>query len=65
MLEHEDVGVLGDLADGEDFWFSKQMTNEVEGMDVEVEQGITLRIGSSETVQVVVDKILFAEALLQ
>ena len=60
MLEHEDERVLGDLADGKDFWLSIQMTNEVEGMDVEVEQGVTLGVGSCEVMQVVVDKALFA-----
>jgi hypothetical protein len=60
MLEHEDVRVLGNLTTGKDFGLAKQMENEVEGMDVEVEQGITLRIGTCEIVQVVVETPLFA-----
>ena len=64
MLKHEDVGVLCDLAASEDFWLSEQKTNEVEGMDVEVEQCVTFGIGSCEIVQVVVDKMLLGEPLL-
>ena len=41
------------------------MANEVEGMDVKVAQSITLRIGTCEIVQVVVDKMLFAESFPQ
>lgn len=60
MLEHKDVGVLGDLTANKDFGFTKEMGHKVERMDVEVEQGITLRIGTCEIVQIIADKTLFA-----
>lgn len=65
MTEHNDVGCRGDLLTGEDFWFTKKMGNKVEGMNVEVGQGITLRIVASEIVEIVTDKMLFAQMLLK
>ena len=65
MAEHKDVGRRGDSSAGYDFRFAKEMSNEVEGMDVKVEQGITLQIVASEIVEVVTDKRLLSQSLLK
>ena len=65
MTEHNDVGCRGDLLTGEDFWFAKKMGNKVEGMDVKVKRCVTLRIVASEIVEIVTDKMLFAQMLLK
>lgn len=48
MLEHKYVRVHGDLLAGNDFGLTEQIACEVEGMDVEIEQGIAFWIGSCE-----------------
>ena len=65
MPEHEEVRVPGHLMAGEDFRLAEKMTDEVEGMDVEVEQCIAFGICACLVMQGVTDKMLFAEALLQ
>ena len=57
MTQHEDIGRRGDLLAGKDFGFTEQIADEVERMDVEVEQGITLWIVASEIVEIVTDKM--------
>jgi hypothetical protein len=44
MTEHEDIARWGYLLTYLDFWFAKEKTNKVEGMDKKVEGGITLWI---------------------
>ena len=65
MTEHEDIGRWGDLLAGYDFGLAKEIGNEVEGMDVKVEQGITLWIVASEVMEVITDKMLFAQSFLK
>ena len=65
MTQHEDIGRRGDLLAGDDFGLAEEISNEVEGMDVKVEQGITLWIVASEIVEIVTDMMLFAQMLLK
>ena len=65
MTQHEDIGRRGDLLAGDDFGLAEEISNEVEGMDVKVEQGITLWIVASEIMEVITDKMLFAQMLLK
>ena len=65
MTEHEDIGRWGYLLAGDDFGFAKEIGNEIEGMDVEVEQSITFWIVTSEVVEIVTDKMLFVQMLLK
>ena len=65
MTQHEDIGRRGDLLAGDDFGLAEEISNEVEGMDVKVEQGITLWIVASKVMEVVTDKMLFAQMLLK
>ena len=63
MTEHEDIGRWGYLLAGDDFGLAEEISNEVEGMDVKVEQGITLWIVASEIMEVITDKMLIAQSL--
>ena len=63
MSEHEDIGRWGNLLTDDDFRLAKKMDNEVEGMDIKVEQGITLRVCPCKIMEVVNDKMLFAQSL--
>lgn len=63
MTQHEDIGRRGDLLAGDDFGLAEEISNEVEGMDVKVEQGITLWIVASEIMEVITDKMLIAQSL--
>ena len=63
MTEHEDIGRRGDLLAGDDFWLAEEISNEVQGMDIKVEQGITLWIIANEVMEGVTDKMLFAQTL--
>lgn len=65
MTEHEDVGRWGDLLTGYDFGLAEEIGDKVERMDVKVEQGITLWIVASEIMEVITDKMLFAQMLLK
>ena len=65
MTEHEDIGRRGDLLAGDDFGLAEEIGNEIEGMDVEVEQSITFWIVTSEVVEVITDKMLFAQTFLK
>ena len=65
MTEHEDIGCRGDLLAGYDFGLAKEIDNEVERMDIKVEQCITLWIVASEVMEVITDKMLFAQTLLK
>ena len=65
MTEHEDIGRRGDLLAGDDFGLAEEISNEVEGMDVKVKQGITLRVVASEIMKIVTYKALFAQMLLK
>ena len=65
MPEHEEVRVPGHLTAGEDFRLSEKRTDEVEGMDVEVEQCIAFGKCPREVMQIVTDKMRFVEAFLQ
>ena len=65
MTQHEDIGRRGDLLAGDDFGLAEKISNEVEGMDVEVEQCISLGKCPREVMQIVTDKMRFAEAFLQ
>jgi hypothetical protein len=65
MAEHEDVGVFIDLLTSKNIWFTKEIDNEVKGMNVQVDEGITLGICSRQIMQVVVDEVLFAQSLLE
>ena len=42
---------------------AEEISDEVEGMDVKVEQGITLWIVASEIMEVITDKMLIAQSL--
>ena len=65
MAQHEEVGRWGDLLAGDDFGLAKKMGNEVEGVDVKIEQGITFWIIACEVMEVVTDKMLFAQTFLK
>lgn len=55
----------GRLADRRGFLVCQKMGNKVEGMDVKVKRCVTLRIVASEIVEIVTDKMLFAQMLLK
>ena len=40
--------------------FAKQMDNEIDGVDIQIKEGITLGVGSCEVMKVITDKALFA-----
>ena len=65
MTQHEDIGRWGYLLAGDDFGLAEEISNEVEGMDVKVEQGITLWIVACEIMEVITDKMLIAQMLLK
>ena len=63
VTEHEDIGRRGNFLAGDDFGVSEEIDYEVERMDEKVEQGITLWIVACEVMEVVIDKMLFAQSL--
>ena len=46
---------------GEDFGSAEQMDNEVEGMDMQIKEGVTLGVGSREVLKVITDKVLLVQ----
>ena len=48
-----------------DFRFTEQMAYKVEGMAVKVEQSVTFWIVACEEMEVITDKMLFAQTLLK
>ena len=46
---------------GEDFGSAEQMDNEVEGMDMQIKEGITLWIVAGEIMEIVIDKSLLCK----
>ena len=65
MTEHEDIGRWGYLLAGDDFWFAKEIGDKVERMDEKVEQSVTFWIVACEEMEVITDKMLFAQTLLK
>ena len=65
MTQHEDIGRRGDLLAGDDFWFAKEIGDKVERMDEKVEQSVTFWIVACEEMEVITDKMLFAQTLLK
>ena len=65
MTEHEDIGRWGYLLAGDDFWFAKEIGDKVERMDEKVEQSVTFWIVACEEMEVITDKMLFAQTFLK
>lgn len=63
VTEHQDIGIFVHNLAGDDFWLAKEIGNKIEGMDVKVEQSITLWIIACEIMEVITDKMLFAQTL--
>ena len=48
---------------GDDFGLAEEISNEVEGMDVKVEQSVTFWIVACEVMEIITDKMFFVQTL--
>ena len=63
VTEHNDVGRWGDLLADDDFGLAKEISHEVKRMDEQIKKSITFWIVACEVMEVVTDKMLFAQSL--
>ena len=65
MTEHKQIGIGCHLTAGQDFRLTEKSRHQVERMDIQIEQGITVGIGSRQIMKVVADKLFLAQTLFQ
>ena len=61
MTKHENVGSWSDLPTSHDFGFAEEISNEVDGMDIQTKEGVTLWVVAGEIMEVVIDKSLLCK----
>ena len=64
MTKHENVGSWSDLPTIHDFGFAEEISNEVEGMDIQTKEGVTLWVGSCEVMKVIADRMFLVKPFL-
>ena len=65
MLKQKDVGLFCHFTIRKDVRFTKEMTDQMERMDEQIEHGISFGVCSCEVMIIVIDKTFLAKTLLQ